>query len=300
MNRQRAIAFLLMTAVSGVVAYMSGRATFPAVIWAVALVGLSGRLSLDVSRSTRLVAVLVVTMAFVGVARIVPEDPKEASPLSVLALTYIVAWYFMVLMAGAFFVRRRGPMPRTFPLYAIIALICSGNVLVGHQQDRVYMLAAMAVTVMTAFYFAAERKYLPAAQGRELLGRKAAGFLVLLVALVVAGSASAFVYANQQRINQAISSLAARLYSSRVMGFSDEALLRSMMYLKTRGAEKTALRVFSRRPPGYLRGRAFVRPLGRRWYAAKGKTMLRPSERRFQGIPDPPAGRKLFALGGGG
>jgi len=158
----------------------------------------------------------------------------------------------------------------------------------------------MAVAVMTAFYFAAERQYLPAAQGRELLGRRAAGFLVLLVALVAAGSASAFVYANQGRINRSISSLAARLYAGRSIGFSDQALLRSMMYLKTRGSEKTALRVFSRRPPGYLRGRAFVRPLGRRWYAARGKTTLRPSERGFQGIPDPPAGGKLFALGGGG
>ncbi|MBL7133213.1 MAG: transglutaminase domain-containing protein [Phycisphaerae bacterium] len=300
MTRQRVIAFLLMTTICGTVSYMTGRVVFSAVMWAVSLVGLSGLVTVDVSRSTRLVAMLATTLAFVIVSRVAPEDPKEAYPLSAVALTYVVAWYFMVLMAGAFFVRRRGPMPRTFPLYAIIALICSGNIFVEPQQDRVYMLVAMAVAVMTAFYFAAERRYPAGLRAAESLVPRGMSFLVLLIAMVGAGGVSAMVYARQYEINRAVSSLAARLYSGRSMGFSDNAMLRSMTYLKTRGAAELALRVFSRRAPGYLRGRAFVRPLRRRWYAARGKAALRPSGRRFEGIPAPAGGRNLFALGDGG
>ncbi len=302
MTRQRAIAFVLMTIVCGTVSYMTGRVVFPAVIWGMALLGLSGLVKVDVSRSTRLVATLAATLAFVVISKVAPEDPKEAYPLSAVALTYVVAWYFTVLMAGAFFVRRPGPMPRTFPLYAIIALICTGNVFVGQQEDRVYMLAGMAAAAMTAFYFAAERRYLPGLRPRASLMPRTASFVVLLIAMIGAGWANTIVSAHQYDINRVVTSLAARLYSARSMGYSDRGDLRSMRYLKTRATRETVLRVFSRRMPGYLRGRAFTRPSWwrQRQYAPGVKTTLQPSRRRFKGIPAPTGARRLFALGDGG
>ncbi len=300
MTRQRTIAFLMMTTVCATVWYMTGGMIFPAVIWVVTLVGLSRLVTVDVSRSTRLVGTLIATMAFVVVSRVAPEDPNEAYPLSAVTLTYVVAWYFMVLMAGVFFVRRRGHMPRAFPLYAIIALICAGNVFVERDQDRVYMLVAMAMAAMTALYFAAERRYLDGRQGRESVAPRTAGFFVLLIAMIAAGAVNTIIYVHQYDINRALGYLAARLYTGSVMGFSEEARLRQMTYLKTYGAKETALRVYSRRAPGYLRGGAYVRPMRKRWYMAEGRTELKPSGRRFEGIGPPAAGRELFALGDDG
>lgn len=305
MTRQRAIAFVLMTLICGTVSYMTGRLVFPAVIWAVALLGLSGLVKVDVSRSTRLVATLAATLAFVVISKVAPKDPNEAYPLSAVALTYVVAWYFMVLMAGTFFVRRPGLMPRTFPLYAIIALICTGNVLVTPSVDqdrvyRVYMLVAMAAAAMTAFYFAAERQYRPGPRSKEALAPRVTSFVVLLIAMIGAGWANTIVSDHQYDINRVVTTLAARLYAGRSAGSSDRALLGSMEYVETRDNRETALRVFSRRTPGYLRGRAFMGPTWWRQYVAGIKTPLQPSRRGFKGIPAPTGGRRLFALGDGG
>ncbi|NIA13871.1 MAG: hypothetical protein GWP08_07310, partial [Nitrospiraceae bacterium] len=292
MRGHRILGLAMVLLQAALVAHMFDRLVFPAVAAAIAVLGVWGRVQIALTRNMRAIGVLLIALAVLLEWRLFLVNQDIPHVLFLGSLGYPIAQCFLTLQLASFFVRGDGGrLPLTFPMLGSVVMAYSGD-MVG-RGGYVYQTAALAFVVLLALYFQAGR-------GRQL-GRPVRRHLltaaILAMALLAASAAGMFLDTYGRRFDSYVSGLAMGIMRVPVLGFSGNAHLGSMVQLKHQAGAGPALRVYSEKAPGYLRGRAFDT------YADPDATWrVECPERGLRtvaagpGLPEVAKGRKLFRL----
>ena len=297
------MAMLLITIAAATVVAMSGHWVGPLVFWVAGLIGLPGRIIVNLRRPMRIIVTLALALVFVGAAQFMSAGPDKSPALTVSALVHMASLFFLALMAAHFYVHREGPMPSLMVLYAVLVMVCAGgNVFAVRILDQVFTALAAGLAVVAAIFCATARRRLDRRRARTAGARNAIAAATLVVGLgagLLAGSAA---YAHQHRIHQVLNLWAALLRTHRSVGFGDQVRLREIGYVKSHDKTAVALRVVADEQPGYLRARAYVVFRGdtwdvpTRWGQSDWERNRWPASGAVKGIPPATEPWRVFVL----
>lgn len=297
MNLQRVLAFSIIALGAVTFSYSSHTTVLPIMIVAIALIGVPGRIGTTIASERGVILSLALALPFVVMWRLSPYKPPDGSGSFGYPVTYAFGLYFLAVQALQFFINKESELPATVPAYGVFAMVCAGNIYATTAQDRIYQLLSLFFAVLAALYLVSSTRMVPAARTRRTLGRSFFITCMLVFALLGGGFSGIML----RRYERSLSGLLVGIFYRRPRmaetGFSGIAKLGSLTRMSLGiGERRIALRVFSSREPGYLRGRAYVKYGESQWGAFGDRVKLSPSEEIPEGV-DPPQGKvNLFAL----
>jgi len=297
MTVRRTLGLGLMIVAGAVFAYTSGSVVYVVVLCAVAMIGLPGRLCVEMTRSRQGIASLGMALIFSLVWRLAPFDEKQVTGFVGYSLSYACGQYFLALMTAQFFLHRAGRLPASMALYGVIVMICGGNIFATGDQDSTYQLLSLAFVALVAAYLGMGGQVVP---GRRGAGRAIAGAILLGAVMVGAWAGSRLL----NRYETALTRLLAYIRLVRPAGgvqFADgHRRLGSLAEMKASDRTETVLRVFSERAPGYLRAATFDVYARSQWSAGGQVQSVRPSGAGGAAdVPRPDGQGELFVIRGG-
>ena len=248
----------LMIALELIIFHLMYDATiFPLLAAAVAGFGLLGGPRFDAPRRRQGIYALALLLPFVAQWQFLPfSSPTVNGPLA-HTVTYVFVQYFITLQIMELLLRKKR-VSAAVPLYGVLAATCSGNVFVSPRQSVVYGVLCLILLGLSVVYLRAR-----AGQGGGKSSRRRRPALAPVAALLIVAGVSGMIlsgilYSNQLYMARVFVEMFAPQFALSGAGFSEKAKLGSVIRLKRPDiANKTALRVFSKVEPGYLRGRAF-------------------------------------------
>jgi hypothetical protein len=172
-------------------------------------------------------------------------------------------------------------------------MVCIADVQVSDRERSIFQAFVLGFIVLAALFFGASRKRAAHVPQGGRIGRTIAAACVLLVTCGVAALASTTLYRHERNIEGFIARFLEPPSSYSTVGFSGSARLGSLIHQKSTGESRIAIRVSSRFPAGYIRGKAFDTLYGSEWTAEAERRALRPIRRIPAGIPAPTDGRQL-------
>ena len=310
----RVAAFPLIAVEAAALALMSRHFTFAACAAAAALILLPGWLEFRLTRVQVQTLALILAVAFAVKSRVVsPAHFPSARAFLPYAYGYAVAQFCIMLQLVLCFVLARARrQPGLVLLLGVLAMIYAGNKYTVSEEREIYRFASLAFMALSGIYLTTLAQRRPDEPGK----RPAAGRVYLTSAAVVLAALTAWETGSFL--------IAAEPYATRFLGrlqfapdtekwragFSSQSALESIRHWKRSDENGIALRVVSRRPPAYLRGRMFTSFDGRFWttegnpvkdsyelpvQAARDLFSLSPGEDLFYigETPRPPAARNL-------
>lgn len=295
MMRQRVMAFALVATAGAVLAFTSHRYAYPAVISAVALAGVPGRLMLALTPAKKNILLLSLAAVFVAQWNISPYQDGQTVGFIFFPLSYAAAQYLLAMMTVHLYLRLPGGLPPALPLMGCLALVCAGNIVtISLSENRAYQLLVLAHVGAAALYYVASRQKL--GDGPDRGDRRAVLAGLLAGGLLLAWLAGAYVRNNANELQRYLV-IRRRGAADRSMGFAEAGRLTSVNILRT-GEDQTVLWVQSPVVPGYLRGAAMERFRRSAWDSAgtAGEILPVPTAQR-DGLKPPGANEFLYVWG---
>ena len=279
MKIQRKLAMSLLVTSAVAFGYTSRGWLYPAVICAVAAIGLTGRFGWSMRPARRVILLLAMATLFALKRRFMPFKDPSVDGFLLYELAHATGQYFLAVMA-VYFLLTRDELPPTMLLCSVVVLVCAGDVQLDPIGQRVYQILVLLYAALAAAFCAASRKLghtgdVPPATPptRRVV---AAGVLAatLLASLAVAG----YLRRNNVRL---ITPFGRSDRSRRGVdegGFPEQARLTTITRFRGDGSRQVALRVFARRRPGYLRGMIYHRFTRSSWRAGGRLRPLPPAD----------------------
>jgi len=297
MTAQR-MAGLALLAVSGAtLAYTSHRPMVPACAILVGLVGAMRWVRLRMSRTWELIVVLVLAGAFAMFMRTDPAQAREARGFFLYSFAHTLGEFLLVAMAFGFLLARTDRLPAMLPLPAVAVMVCAGDVYVTEAQDRVFQMLSLTLACVTGLYFAASRRRVDRAPRQLHAGRAAAVLAALVVAVAAGKTASALLQQYERQVSRLLMAVSLEVESLENLGFSRDARLGSLMRRKHHAwSDLPALRVFSQRQPGYLRGMVYHKYTRSAWRQAGRRDIRSPGAGVPEDLPRAPSGANTFRV----
>ena len=281
MNRQAWVAWLLILLQAAMFWYMSETILFPVLVIAISLPAVWRRKRQEISASY-LPWIDLALAAGCGLRwNLLPYEPRTMDTFLNYPLVHAAGQFFLWVQVTRLWIRRPDrPLPMYLPLLAVLVFICLGDVQLSKhgRMRRMHMRATLALVGLSCAYYAtARRRQQPSNSSASNSTtsspprwvRPVATTGVLLVCGASSFASNAWLLEKWTAIEQMLMRASgSRLQPPRqnlMIGFSGQAPLGSVQLLRSFLDEEIALRVFSERAPGYLRGAVFERYSSRNW-----------------------------------
>lgn len=202
--------------------------------------------------------------------QLAPYEPRSVAGFVLYPLVHAAGQFFLLVQVARLWARRSDrPLPVYLPLLAVLVFICLGDIDVSRRQRRMFQHATLALVSLACLYYSAARRPQAMSTPRRKWTHVAISLAVLFVTAVCARTANAWVLERWAELERWITHSTKpppRVDSQdALIGFSGQAPLGAVQLLRSALSDEVALRVYSDRPPQYLRGAVFERFLGNRW-----------------------------------
>ncbi|MCX7047216.1 MAG: transglutaminaseTgpA domain-containing protein [Candidatus Sumerlaeota bacterium] len=288
------LALLLMIATQAqTMRLMTGFIVFPVVILIIGVLGLPGKIAIEVKPANQIRLGFALAVVFAIVAQTYSFGVMGSIAIA-LPYKYCVALaqWCLIAQAAYFFLKTKDGKPPLFlALVGCVGMIYVGNK-TGYDVDRNwYMLCA------TVFGFAL-MAYVTLAASRKSAVTMSLSYRLIFTTLIFAALAIGF---GVSRGLIAAETGVIRLYgelfygSQKSAGFPLTANLGSIAEWKEDGAGTVALRVVSADMPGYMRGRAYYTYQKASWHGDAFNRRINPTPPGDASVPQINADENLFA-----
>ena len=250
----RLLLLLMIVVQAQTMRLMTGFFVFPLLIVMVSLVGVSGRMVIEMNPANRIRFGLLLAAVFAFVAQAYDFNAQGIMDIAVpYKYGVAIAQWSLIVQTACFFLKWKDGPPVFLSLIGCLAMVFVGNKICDQPDHTYYLLCTvvfgMALMVFLALAGSARR---PASMSFSY-GRGLSA-LVLLV-LAVGFGVSKLVLVAETEATRLYEKL---LYGSRASaGFSLHASLGSIAAWQEDDGREVALRIVSASPPGYMRGRMF-------------------------------------------
>lgn len=287
MKPQRLIAFAMIATQAAAIEYMLFQYEwYPLLVAAVALFAAPGFVAVRLRRNGQ-IAVAVALGLFVSmsmwtllVAHRVPFEPVLGGNALMLA------WYLLALQAAVLFLRTEDDrLPAYVPVMGVIVMACAGAIGRHGSLDPMFHAASLGFVLLIVLFVAGGRPrphvgiHVPGrARGRLIQAA------ILALSLTASFAVSNVMGSYRREIDNAVFVMVPGLLGDTVVGFSTRARLDSITRFRDTQPNAVALRVFSRRTPGYLRGRTYDSYVRDSWNVTAPEHSLEPTGDRPEGV----------------
>lgn len=274
---QRIIIVGLILLQATVFAVMTETRGFPVAVGVLTLLGAGGRLRTRLSRARELIVSLALALPFMALYRLFPDYGPEVNGLLDVRFSYAIGQYFLLLQAVNLFLDRERGLPPRVVLFGAVTLVCAGNVYARGMQESVYRASSVIFGLLAVLFFVYTGRRRERSSGSGGVAKYGLMVGLLVVAVLMAQGGAYVLKKNERRLDRMFMSLMRGRVNRTTSGFSREARLGSVVRMKNDGSDRTALRIFSDRRPGYLRGQAYARYTGSGWETEATRRTLQPS-----------------------
>lgn len=274
MLRQAWIAWLLILLQAAMFWYFSETIFFPLLVVAISLPAVWWRRRWEVSSGY----LPWIDFGIAGLCtlkwNLAPYDPPSVNGFVMYSLMHAAAQFFLLAQVARLWARRPDrPLPVYLPLLAVLVFICLGDVGLSRygRMRRMYQNGTLALVGLSCLYYSAARRQQATPLNRARWVRPALSAGVLLACAVTARAGNAWVLSRWSELEQILLRTAGTRspldQANRFIGFSGQAPLGSVQFLRSTMSDEIALRIVSDQEPGYLRGAVFERytPHGWEW-----------------------------------
>ena len=272
MYRQAGIAWLIILLQAAMFWYMSETVVFPILVVLISSPAVWWRRRWEVSPVYLPWIDLVLVAGCALRWNLAPYEPPTMTTFLNYPLVHAAGQFFLLAQVARLWARRPDrPLPVYLPLLAVLVFICLGDVQLSKtgRMRRMHQRATFALVGLSCAYYAMARKRQEPSSRSDRWVRPTASGAVLVVCAVGASAGNSWVLEKWSALEQLIMRASGSRHPPRqpnlMVGFSGQAPLGSMQLLRTSLDEEIAVRVFSDRPPGYLRGAVFERYTSHGW-----------------------------------
>ena len=255
---QRYWGFMLVAIEATVFAYLSNDYVFPATVTAFAAFGMMGRVQFALNSTSRVIAAAIIA-AFLGVYwRTSHSADAYTASLFLGSFGHPLILYLMTLQAGRMYIRDERGLGSAYPALAIAVMVCVGDLFtIETRQDDAYRAACLAFVVALCGYLSA-----PARRERKQPARTVLHHARVTVAVTLAVAFFSWLSAHllieyRQELDKAYIRMLQNVTTADTVGFGQRASLDNMSNMRLEDHLETQLRIYSERPPGYLRGKVY-------------------------------------------
>lgn len=298
MRPQRFFLLSMVAAESAALYVVYRNPFFPILAVILAALGLTGGWRLTLSSAQKAIASLAILVIYFILWRLFPYSRADILGSLGYRVTYVFAQYFISLQLLELWLDTERHAA-TAALYGMLALTCAGNIFSSPSEQALYALCSVLFVASLVLYLRSCTMELPSparpARGRYVWIAAALG------AVVLGGlSVRSVLYAHREFLSALFTNAPTIPGSVYTAGFSRDVKLGDVTRLKLSSAENsTALRVFSKDAPGYLRGMAFTyyNPATAEWQKSLAERPLAPSDPSlFPNLPAARTGCSRFAF----
>ena len=272
MHRQAGIAWLIILLQAAMFWYMSETIVFPILVALISSPAVWWRRRWEVAPGYLPWIDLVLVAGCALRWNLAPYEPPTMTSFLNYPLVHAAGQFFLLAQGARLWARRPDrPLPVYLPLLAVMVFICLGDVQLSKtgRMRRMHQRATFALVGLSCAYYAMARKRQEPSSRSARWVRPTASGTVLVVCAVSASAGNSWVLEKwstlEQFIMRASGSRIPQRQPNLMVGFSGQASLGSMQLLRSSLDEEIAVRVFSDRPPGYLRGAVFERYTSHGW-----------------------------------
>lgn len=255
LHRWLALAIVVVEAIA--VGYLSRTVVYPGLIVCVAAFGVLSRLRFEMDRQRTYDIIALMAVVFVIKYMVTPDNPQYLTLFPSQQLAFAIAQYVLAMQCVQFFVKRREDrLPFGFSGLGVVALVCAAMVSLSSAERTTVQGMFVAFTILAVLHCDASRTFIRIRAGRRI-GRPLATIIVLvLVATLGWGSASAM-FRYERHVEEFVNRYLEPQQRNDTVGFSETASLGSVSIVKNRSSQDAALRVVSTLEPGYFRLRVY-------------------------------------------
>lgn len=266
--------------------YLSGARVFPAVVAALTLWGLVGRVRLRIPSTPLHLVYAIFTIGFLLHYMFAPFPLPPDSQFIRSALAHSLARLLISVQVLQLFLHHpRGRLPFWLGPCSAITLCFAANLSLPGGRHTPLLGFIAAYIALFAVYSNRTRQAVPAAGSRRVL-RWVVLSLILATGLSLGTGASWALQRHERDIEWFLSDYLGYGGRAARAGFTPTGRLESVTAWKTDGAERVMLRIFADDAPGYLRGKVFDTYRGSSrdtsytpWIATLQRRPLNPIER---------------------
>ncbi len=271
MYRQAGIAWLIILLQAAMFWYMSETIVFPILVAVISSPAVWWRHRWQVSSASLPWIDLALAVVCALQWNLAPYEPPTMTTILNYPLVHAAGQFFLLVQVARLWGSRLDrPMPNYLPLLAVMVFICLGDVQLSKtgRMRRMHQRATLALVGLScAYYSMARRRQEPPSRSVRWV-RPVASAAILVVCVVSTRAGNEWLLEKWSDIDKFLRGSGARPAGGRpsvLMGFSGQAPLGSIQFLRSSLDEEIAMRVLSDRPPGYLRGAVFERYTFRGW-----------------------------------
>lgn len=250
----RGAAVMLVLVQCATLAWLEGGYTFGGIAAAVAVASLWDRLRIDRRQAPHWLWFVLLAIILIIKHRFSPERiPSDISFVNT-SLAYEIARFLIFLQAAQLYVRRSsGRLPTWAAGVAIASMIFASDVRLHDDTRGPSMLLCLLFVAAFGWYAASSRRLTSRVAGLARLGLA----LTLGVGALAGWGTARLLSHYESKLESLIEQGALGSNRNAGPGFSGSGEIGEIAGWKQNGAEETALRVISKRQPGYLRGSVF-------------------------------------------
>ncbi len=310
MTLQRAIALLMIVLQIFLVAFLFQEIYFAIFISLFTIVALLVRFPYRISGDRRLVIAVAMALPVILEWRIFLLDTFGRSIVLASGLNYAFAQYFLLLQVLQLLISNRGKLSILMPVGGTAVIACSGDMFPQGafaagmlpswpKEELVYVICAFTFLVLAAIYFYISREKLPNSSQKHDRLRFRLSAAVLALSLCLGGGVTLSVHYFSNDIESTFVNLTRNRLNRQQIGFSTQSQLGSVADMKGMDKGATALRIFSKSVPGYLRGRVHDDYDPPYWRVNRDHEVeLSPQQIRPPGLPAADTELNVFSLKG--
>ncbi|MBN2311318.1 MAG: transglutaminase domain-containing protein, partial [Candidatus Hydrogenedentes bacterium] len=201
--------------------------------------------------------------------------------------------YFLVMHAAALLTSNRDTAPPLSFLYGAAAVSFCGDFFQRGSQEVPFQVGVLVYVALNGLVLATSQPRTSGPAARRAPRRTVATAVLIAASVGGAWFGSYLLATYGNAIDQWLGAFANGMSPLQTQGFSREARLDSVNAIKSKNADKIALRVIAEDEPGYLRAIAYDHYAGSRWEATGAKMPVpRARQAPIAAAPD----RSAFAV----
>lgn len=263
---QHLLAISMVLVEAGIFAYLSESWTVPILASVVAALSWVTPWRLPLKPSQRFVGALGLAVPFTFQWAFTPYEPTHLRLFILYPLAHAGGQYGLALQASYLWAKEpRESWSAQFPLCGICVLMAAADVQTTTWQSHVFQVAVLAFLLQTAGYYSAARLNVSQMVQQRFTGRLTLLTATILVTCIVSVIGSLWLERSWTTIERFYTEWMMGGSSDGSTGFSRQARLGHTRSQSSATDQITALRIYSKDEPGYLRGAAFTRFFNGNW-----------------------------------
>jgi|GEM_PF-983770 len=290
MHRQALIAWLMILLQAAMFWYMSETIVFPILVAVISSPALWWRHRWQISSASLPWIDLAVAIVCALQWNLAPYEPPTMTTVLNYPLVHAAGQFFLLVQVARLWASRSDrPMPIYLPLLAVIVFICLGDVQLSKtgRMRRMHQRATLALVGLSCAYYSMARRRQESQSTSVRWVRPTASVAILAICVVSTRAGNEWLLEKWSDIENFLRGSETRPAAGRqnvLIGFSGQAPLGSIQFLRSSLDEQIAMRVISDRAPGYLRGAVFERYTLRGW---ESHSDWIPISRSRKAVPTP-------------